>query len=68
MLQRLSGQAFQSFKHWAKHSAGMDVPEYFGEDTEEELLACLSKLTYHLKRNNYEPCRQFFTRWSGSTG
>lgn len=76
MLQRLSGQAFQSFKHWAKDAewlkdpqgghrllASMDTPEYFGEDTEEELLSSLSKLTYHLKRGKEETCRQFFTRW-----
>ena len=79
MLQRLSGQAFQSFKHWAKDSewlkdsrgghrllAAMDTPEYFGEDTEEELLSSLSKLTYHLKRGKEETCRQFFTRWDDS--
>ena len=29
----------------------IDSPEYFGEDTEEELLAALAKLTYHIKRN-----------------
>ena len=76
MLQRLSGQAFQSFKHWAKDTewlkdpqgghrllAAMDTPEYFGEDTEEELLSSLSKLTYHLRRGKDETCRQFFTRW-----
>eukprot|EP00435_Cladocopium_sp_Y103_P073784 s36_g45.t1 len=76
MLQRLTGQAFQSFKHWAKDAdwlqdprgghrllAAMDTPEFFGEGTEEELLGSLAKLTYHLKRNKDEPCRQFFTRW-----
>ena len=76
MLQRLSGQAFQSFKHWAKDGEwlkdprgghrlleAMDTPEFFGEDTEEELLASLAKLTYHLRRGRDEPCRQFFTRW-----
>ena len=76
ILQRLSGQPFQSFKHWAKDARwlsddrgghqllqAMDSPEYFGEDTEEELLAALSKLTYHIKRTRDETCRQFFTRW-----
>lgn len=76
ILQKLGGQPFQSFKHWAKDpkwlvdeqgghklSAAMDTPEFFGEDTEEELLAALAKVTYHLRRNRDESCRQFFTRW-----
>ena len=76
ILQRLSGQPFQSFKHWAKDVQwlgdergghrllqAMDSPEYFGEDTEEELLAALAKLTYHIRRTKDETCRQFFTRW-----
>ena len=41
----------------------MDTPEFFGEDTEEELLAALAKVTYHLRRHRDESCRQFFTRW-----
>ena len=76
ILQRLSGQPFQSLKHLAKDKAWlnnesngqkildlMDTPELFGEDREEELLAALSKLTYHLKRARDEPCRAFFARW-----
>ena len=76
LLQRLSGQAFQSFKHWAKDPAwladpdggrklldAMNQPEYFGEDKEEELLSALAKLTYHVKRNKDESCKAFFVRW-----
>ena len=76
ILQRLSGQPFQSLKHLAKDKNWlnnenngqkildlMDTPELFGEDREEELLAALSKLTYHLKRARDEPCRAFFARW-----
>ena len=76
ILQRLSGQSFQSLKHLAKDKNWlnnenngqkildlMDTPELFGEDREEELLAALSKLTYHLKRARDEPCRAFFARW-----
>ncbi len=76
ILQKLSGQPFQSFKHWAKDPKwlgdeqggnkllqAMDTPEFFGEDTEEELLAALAKVTYHLRRHRDESCRQFFTRW-----
>ena len=32
----------------------------FGEDREEEFLAALAKLTYHLKRGRDEQCRSFF--------
>ena len=32
----------------------------FGEDREEEFLAALAKLTYHLKRGRDEQCRPFF--------
>ena len=40
----------------------IDTPEFFGEDTEEEI-AALVKVTYHLRRHRDESCRQFFTRW-----
>ena len=76
ILQRLSGQPFQSLKHYANDARWlkddrnghklldvMDTPELFGEDREEELLASLSKLTYHIRRNKDETCRAFFTRW-----
>ena len=38
----------------------------FGEDREEEFLAALAKLTYHLKRGRDEQCRPFFARWDGA--
>ena len=76
ILQRLSGQAFQSLKHYARDASWlnddrnghkllevMDTPELFGEDREEELLAALSKLTYHLRRQKEEGCRVFFNKF-----
>ena len=40
----------------------MGTPELFGEDR-EELLASLSKLTYHLKRQKNDGCKSFFTKF-----
>ena len=75
-LQKLSGQPFQSLKHYARDQNwlndekngkklldAMDTPELFGEDREEELLAALSKLTYHLRRQKDEGCRSFFNKF-----
>ena len=55
ILQKLSGQPFQSLKHYAKDQSWlkdekngykllevMDTPELFGEDREEELLSSLA--------------------------
>ena len=76
ILQRLSGQPFQSLKHYARDQRWlnddkngkklldvMDTPELFGEDREEELLVALAKLTYHLKRQRDEGCRSFFNKF-----
>ena len=76
ILQRLSGQPFQAFKHWAKDLGWlksddgaetllsvMDSAEFYGDDQEEELLTCLSRLTFHLRREKGEECRVFFRRW-----
>ena len=76
ILQRLSGQPFQSLKHYARDQSWlsddrngkklldvMDTPELFGEDREEELLASLAKLTYHLRRQKDEGCRSFFNKF-----
>ena len=76
ILQRLSGQPFQSFKHWARDAAwlqddrgghrlldAMNSPEHFGEDREEELLSALSRVTYHMKRGREENIRGFLARW-----
>ena len=38
----------------------------FGDDKEEDLLASLSKLTYHFKRYKDEDLRVFFARWEES--
>ena len=76
ILQRLGGQPFQALKHWAKDTAWlksednaetllntMDSAEFYGEDQEEELLTCLSRLAFHLRREKGEECRTFFRRW-----
>ena len=76
ILQKLSGQPFQSLKHYAKDQSWlkdekngykllevMDTPELFGEDREEELLSSLARLTYHLRRQKDEGCRTFFTKF-----
>ena len=76
ILQKLSGAPFQAFKHWAKDAAwlnnenggsalleAMNLPENFGEDREEDLLASLSKITYHMKRGKDESLRGFWSRW-----
>lgn len=76
ILQKLSGQPFQSLKHYAKDQSwlkdekngyklleAMDTPELFGEDREEELLSSLARLTYHLRRQKDEGCRAFFTKF-----
>ena len=76
ILQRLSGQPFQAFKYLAKDTSWlrsedgaetllntMDSAEFYGDDQEEELLTCLSRLTFHLRRERGEDCRSFFRRW-----
>ena len=76
ILSKLSGSAFQAFKHWSKDDdwleskdgakrllQAMDRPEYFGEDKDEEMIASMARLTYHLKRNKDEGHRAFFNRW-----
>ena len=79
ILQRLSGPAFQAFKHWARDADwlqddrggfklldAMNGPDQFGEDKEEDLLASLAKITYHLRRGKDEGLRTFFARWDES--
>ena len=76
ILQRLSGQPFNCFKHWSKDQSwladekgahklleAMDQPEFFGEDKDEDLLGALAKITYHLRRERGEGHRTFFARW-----
>ena len=59
ILSKLSGPAFQAFKHWSKDEAwlsskdggnrllqAMDRLEYFGEDKDEEMIASMARLTY----------------------
>ena len=79
ILQRLSGPAFQAFKHWARDAEwlqddrggfklleAMNSPDQFGDDKEEDLLASLAKITYHLRRGRDEGLRTFFARWDES--
>ena len=76
ILSKLSGPAFQAFKHWSKDEEwlnakdggtrllqAMDRPEYFGEDKEEEMIASMARLTYHIRRHKDEGHRAFFNRW-----
>ena len=76
LLKALKGPPFESFKHLAKDAAWiasstnaedllkrMDTPDYFGDDKEELLLASLSRITYHMKRQKQETWREYFARW-----
>ena len=44
----------------------MDAPEYYGDDQDEHLLASLSRITYHLKRQKNENARQFLAKWEAA--
>ena len=79
LLKALKGPPFESFKHLAKdanwlNSASnaddllkkMDTPDYFGDDREEHLLASLSRITYHMKRQKQESWRAYFARWESA--
>lgn len=79
MLQKLSGTAFTTMKYLAKDPtwmksedngetllATMDQEENFGEDRDEDLLASLAKVTFHLRRGRDEAHRTFFTRWDNA--
>ena len=79
LLKALTKTPFQDFKHLAKDSSWlndpdnaelllqqMDTPEYYGDDQEEHLLASLSRVTYHLKRQKQESARQFLGRWEAA--
>ena len=70
---------FQDFKHLAKDVewlanldnaeillSKMDAPECYGDDQQEHLLASLSRVTYHLKRQKNETARQFLARWEAA--
>ena len=79
LLKALSGTPFQDFKHLAKDPkwlsdpnnaetllTQMDAPEYYGDDQDEHLLASLSRITYHLKRQRNENARQFLAKWEAA--
>ena len=44
----------------------MDTPEQYGEDMDEHLLESLARITFHLKRNQGESWREFFSRWEAA--
>ena len=46
--------------------AKMNKTEYYGDDQEEHLLAALSRITYHLKRQKNETARQFLAKWESA--
>eukprot|EP00435_Cladocopium_sp_Y103_P011110 s283_g2.t2 len=79
LLKALKGPPFESFKHLAKDASWlssatnaeellrkMDTPDYFGDDKEEHLLASLSRITYHMKRQKQESWREYFARWESA--
>ena len=71
LLKNLSGSAFDNFKwlanddSWLNASdngetllAKMNTREYYGEDSREDMLNCLGRLAYQLKRSDGgESCR-----------
>ena len=76
LLQKLSKVPFETMKHLAKDQQWMrsdtngeelieemDRPENFGDDSEEDLLSALAKVTYHLRRGKEEQHRAFFNKW-----
>jgi hypothetical protein len=78
LLKALTGEPFDDFKHlikdddWMGHKKNgsflidmMATDEFYGEEQEEELIAALSRLTYHTKKKQSETQKGFFTRWDG---
>eukprot|EP00438_Fugacium_kawagutii_P017712 Skav207315 [mRNA] locus=scaffold2296:325139:333057:+ [translate_table: standard] len=76
LLQKLSKVPFETMKYLARDASWMandqngeelinimDRPENFGDDREEDLLAALAKVTYHLRRGKDEAHRAFFNKW-----
>ena len=55
ILSKLSGSAFQAKDGARLLLQAMDHLEYFGEDKDEEMIASMARLTYHLKRNILQP-------------
>ena len=41
----------------------MNRPEHYGDDCQEHMLAAMSRITFHLKRQRGEHWRDFFARW-----
>ena len=60
---------FQDWRSWLRDEQGghrllvaMGLPENFGDDTEEDLLSSLAKVTHHIRRDRQEGHRAFFNR------
>ena len=76
LLKNLSGSAFDNFQwlanddSWLNASdngetllAKMNTREYYGEDSREDMLNCLGRLTYQLERSKGENQRDFCARF-----
>lgn len=79
LLKNLTGSAFDNFKYLAKDDRWlssstngddllkmMNTREYYGEDSREDMLNCLGKLTYQLRRSKSESHRDFWARWENA--
>ena len=44
----------------------MDKPERFGDDQQEHMLAAMSRITYHLRRQKTESWREYFAKWDNA--
>ena len=76
LLKALTSTPFETFKHYAQDKAwladpqgaerlleDMNRPEHYGDDRQEHMLAAMSRITFHLKRQRGEHWRDFFARW-----
>lgn len=79
LLKNMTGTAFDNFKYLAKDDSWlsdpsngekliqlMDTREYYGDDSREDMLNCLGKLTYQIKRTKGEDQRTFCARWENA--
>ena len=76
LLKALTSTPFETFKHYAQDKVwladpkgaeklleDMNRPEHYGDDRQEHMLAAMSRITFHLKRQRGEHWRDFFARW-----
>lgn len=75
LLKNLTGTAFDNFKYLATEDSWlndvnngqllldlMNTREYYGDDAREDMLHCLGKLTYQMKRGKQEGQKDFCAR------